>query len=79
MSNKEFEKIANKAINAAQQVIYDAGIEDLVVQQLGFANAEDIKAGKENLEVTLVHKCKCWDCVNTNGGRCVCCGPACNC
>ena len=45
MTDEEFARVANEAINAAQKVLHDAGITDKVVHQLGFAKIDDIKEG----------------------------------
>ncbi|NVK41583.1 MAG: hypothetical protein HWE39_10100 [Oceanospirillaceae bacterium] len=81
MTEKEFDKVIIGAINAAQEILHKSGITDKVVHQIGLAKVKDINAGitSADLVVEEFHKCKCWDCVNTNGGGCICCGPACDC
>ncbi|MYN09832.1 hypothetical protein [Pseudoduganella aquatica] len=77
MDDGKFQEAVNAAINAAQRVMFDAGVTDLVVHQLGFSKVADIKAGKKDLKVDVVFGCPCWDCTQ-GGGPCICNGPACH-
>jgi len=77
MTDDKFSEVAAAAINAAQQVLYDAGVDDLLVHQLGFAKATDVKSGKKDLDLQITYfQCPCWDCT-TGPGPCICNGPAC--
>ena len=82
MDKNEFDKIASAAINAANQVLFDAGVKDKFISQLGFSETSLLKTGIANTDVQALvpsefWSCGCWDC--TGGpGPCQCNGPACD-
>ena len=81
LSDEELNEVASKAINAANKVLFDAGITDRLVAQLGFIEASaakkiNTKSNNMLLDIIGIWGCPCWDC--TQGpGLCICNGPAC--
>lgn len=69
------------ALNAANQVLFEAGFQDRMIVEMGLASVESVKdktrTGPPLVAETYV--CGCWDCVSPgcNEGPCCCEGPAC--
>jgi hypothetical protein len=71
------ERTIAAAINAANEVLREAGINETQVVELVVANCNELKdLGAENASKS-VWSCPCWDCVSNDGPRCICMGPAC--
>lgn len=80
----EKEKIYQEAINAANRVLFYAGITDVIVSEISFMKAEAAQSFVPGSDIEVVGRyvCSCWDCVSPGcgsggAGPCCCGGPAC--
>ncbi len=72
MSTKTLNDTISEAMAAAQAILAFNGFEDEVISEISLSSQKDLASGEKSVGIKKKRCCATWDCVNTNGGRCIC-------